>query len=256
MFTKPLFTSAVHSHQHSLTILNDLQQYDEFMESIQTMVDLGCGTGLDLEWWATRTTRDENPQPLNIKCMGVDLNESLPIAHKYENASYQRTNFEKTVHPWVDQKFDVLWCHDSFQYAIDPIGTLKLWRDISSPGCMLALAVPQTTNLIHNRLSVDQLTGVYHHYTMVNLMHMLAVTGWDCNTGYFRKQPNEPWITAIVYKSDTEPMDPGTTSWYELAERKLLPESAVKSINAHGYLRQEDLLIEWLDHSLAWMGKQ
>jgi hypothetical protein len=51
-------------------------------------------------------------------------------------------------------------------------------------------------------------------------------------------------------------MDPATTTWYDLADKKLLPDSAIKSINAHGYLRQEDLLIEWLDHSLTWMGKQ
>lgn len=256
MFTRPIFSSSEHSHQHSLTILNGLQEYDAFMESIQTMVDLGCGAGLDLEWWATRTTREENPQPLNIKCMGVDLTESLGVAHRYENVTYQRTNFEQVVHPWANQKFDVLWSHDSLQYATNPLATLRLWRDIGSEGSMLAVTVPQTTNLINNRLSVEQVSGVYYHYTLVNLMHMLAVTGWDCNSGYFRRLPNEPWITAIVYRSDREPMDPAQTTWYDLAETNLLPESAVKSIMAHGYLRQEDLLIEWLDHSLAWMGQQ
>ena len=74
-----LFATSQDSHKHSLEILNQLQEYDEFMESIQTMVDLGCGDGLDLEWWATRTTRDDNPEPLNIQCVGVDLIETPTI---------------------------------------------------------------------------------------------------------------------------------------------------------------------------------
>ena len=61
-----LLANPAQSHAHSQQTLNALYEYDDFMESIATMVDLGCGTGLDLEWWATRTTRDDNPQPLNI----------------------------------------------------------------------------------------------------------------------------------------------------------------------------------------------
>ena len=85
---------------------------------------------------------------------------------------------------------------------------------------------------------------------------MLAVTGWDCNSGYFHKLPDSPWLTALVYKSEHEPMNPKTTTWYDLADRGLLPESAVKSITAHGYPKQEELIIEWLYHSLTWLGKQ
>ena len=32
--------------------------------------------------------------------------------------------------------------------------------------------------------------------------------------------------------------------------------TAEKSIHAHGYLKQQDLVIPWLDHSLSWMGQQ
>ena len=89
------FITAEESHQHALETLNQLQEYDEFMESIQTFVDLGCGDGLDLEWWATRTTREDNPQPLNIKCTGVDLTSDLPKAKEYANITYQQNNFEE-----------------------------------------------------------------------------------------------------------------------------------------------------------------
>jgi len=250
-----MFSTPESSHEHSLTILNALQEYDEFMESITNLVDLGCGSGLDVEWWATRTTREDNPQPLNINCVGVDIANAIPAAKKYTNVTYQRTNFEEIVHTPKDHKFDVLWCHDAFQYCVNPVNTLIKWRDISSDGSMLVLTVPQLS-MINNRPAFNQLSGEYFHYSLVSLMHMLAVTGWDCNSGYFRKLPDSPWVTAIVYKSDIGPMDPRTTTWYDLADSGLLPESAVKSIIAHGYLKQEDLLIEWLDHSLIWMGKQ
>ena len=84
---------------------------------------------------------------------------------------------------------------------------------------------------------------------------MLAIAGWDCAGGFFRETPNDPCIHAVVYKGAQEPQDPRKTSWYDLAESNLLPESAAKSVNAHGYLRQQDLTVPWLDHSLTWMGK-
>ena len=43
-----MFTKAGDSHKHSLETLNALYQYDDFMSSIGTLVDLGCGNGDDL----------------------------------------------------------------------------------------------------------------------------------------------------------------------------------------------------------------
>jgi hypothetical protein len=85
---------------------------------------------------------------------------------------------------------------------------------------------------------------------------MLAVSGWDCANGHFKKEPNSPWLHAVVYKSKHQPMDPRKTSWYDLSDKGLLPESAVKSIFRYGYLRQQDLVLSWIDHSLSWMGQQ
>ena len=243
------------SNTHSLEVLSAIEVYDEFMESIKTLVDLGCGNGQDLEWWATRETSDDNPQPLNINCIGVDLLDQLPVGRQYNNITYQRTDFESTIHTPDPDKFDVLWCHNAFQYVVEPLKTLRHWRTIASENAMLILSIPQTTNIEHNKLSVEQESGVYYHYTMTNLLHMLAITGWDCRGGYFQKRLGDPWITAVVYKSDKDLLDPKTTTWYDLVEAQLLPESADNSINEHGYLREQDLILEWLDHSLTWLGK-
>ena len=85
---------------------------------------------------------------------------------------------------------------------------------------------------------------------------MLAISGWDCNAGFFKKDPNDTWLNAVVYKSQHKPMNPKTTSIYELAERKLLPESAEKCVNRFGELRQQELILPWLDKSLIHLGLQ
>jgi trans-aconitate methyltransferase len=251
-----LFADERASHQHSLDTLNAFYEHDDFMESIDTVVDLGCGQGFDLEWWATRTTRDENPQPLNIKCTGVDVLDQLSVAHRYPNITYQKTTFEGDVAPPSNTKFDVLWCHDAFQYAINPIQTLSNWWNIASDGGMMVIIVPQTTNIHRHQLAFTQESGCYYHHTLASLIHMLAVSGWDCKNGFFLKKPQDPWIHAVVYKSQHAPMDPRTTDWHTLSAMDLLPDSAKKSVYAHGELDQRDLVVPWLDYSLSWLGQQ
>jgi SAM-dependent methyltransferase len=246
------FEHSTSSHEHSLETLNQLYEYDDFMYSIRTLVDLGCGRGNDLEWWATRNTRDETPRPLDIKCTGVDLQETFPLTKQYSNVTYQQCDFETPIES-PKEGFDILWCHDSFQYAISPIQTLTNWWNMASPGGMLYICVPNTQRIYRRQLDYALPGGNYYHYTLVNLMYMLATTGWDCRSGFFKQAPGDEWIHACVYKSDIAPMDPKTTTWYKLSELKLLPQSTDASINAHGYLRQEDLIIQWLDRSLMSM---
>ena len=84
-------------------------------------------------------------------------------------------------------------------------------------------------------------------------MYMLATAGWDCAGGFFKQLPSEPWIHAVVYRSEQAPQLPREVTWHTLAEQNLLPESAVQSIYAHSALRQQDLIVPWIDHSLLSM---
>ena len=247
------FTTLESSHSHSLETLNLLYEYDDFMESITTLADMGCGESLDLEWWATRTTRDEQRRPLDIKCTGIDQIKKIDVAKKYPNVQYRRQDMESPI--MVQQKFDVVWCHDAFQYVIDPFSTLKNWWEAMSLNGMLIIIVPQMCVTENRDLAYDQRDFCYWSWTMVNLIHVLAVSGFDCAGGHFLKKFNDPWLYAAVYRSEHEPMDPKITRWYDLMEKKLLPESAVASITKHGYLRQRDLVLPWLDKSLTWLGK-
>lgn len=250
------FTSTRQSHEHSLQTLETFYEYDDFMESIESVVDMGCGKeGLDLEWWATRTTRDEARTPLNIRSVGVDKFENLPLAQQYKNVGYRQHDFEQPYPP-IKRRFDVLWCHDAFQYVMDPLKTLVQWREVVADDGMMVLILPQFTNIEFNVQCFDQPNFCYHNWTMVSLIHALSITGWDCGSGFFRKDPGDPWLHAVVYKSDQSPRDPRTTTWYELSDSGLLPESAKASIHKYGFLRQRDLVLPWLDKSLSDLSQQ
>jgi SAM-dependent methyltransferase len=235
--------------------LDLLGSYDSFMESVDSVLDMGCGTGQDLIWWATRALEDDNGDfiPLNIRCVGVDLIDNVPDIRPYKNITYRKSEFETLELHKKEKPYDVIWANNSFQYALDPLGTLKRWRNLLSNGGMLAMVVPSYTEVEYTRLSITQPDYAYHNYTTVSLLHMLAINGFDC--AFMKKDPGNSWIKVIAYKTDVEPFDPRTTRWYHLAETDLLPPSACASINRFGYLRQQDLVLEWLDHSLHWFGE-
>jgi hypothetical protein len=112
---------------------------------------------------------------------------------------------------------------------------------------MLVIVLPQTSNHQYNRYSSRVHSGCYFNHTVTHLLYMLAVNGFDCKDSYMLKEPNSPWINLAVYKSSIEPMNPSETSWYDLMEKGLLHDSLVASINKYGYLRQEDIILPWLD---------
>jgi hypothetical protein len=75
----------------------------------------------------------------------------------------------------------------------------------------------------------------------------LAVNGFDCRDAYAKKEENNPWLHLAVYKSDIAPMNPATTSWFDLADLGLLNDSIVASLNKYSHVRQEDIVYPWLD---------
>lgn len=248
------FTSQQLAHEHSLNILNQLYEHNEFMESISNMVHIGCqNEALDLQWWANAVINDDTNTPLNIKCIGVNQIQSLNVSHK--NISFQRQD----IHEFNKNKklFDVIWCYDILQFLPNPYQALANWWHIAQQDAMMVVAVPQTTNVEFNTLEYNVNLNHKHHFTMPLLIYMLAVNGWDCASGFFKKEITDPWIYAIVYKSDTSPMNPADTNLYNLIEdTNLLPKSIVQSITKYGMLRQKDLFLPWLDRSNMLMAQQ
>mgnify|MGYP003704878173 CR=1 FL=1 len=71
-----MFKNPQESHEHSLDVLKMLYEYDSFLDSLKVIADMGCGSGLDVEWWAKLTTRDEPPDPHDYLVYAVDRDTS------------------------------------------------------------------------------------------------------------------------------------------------------------------------------------
>jgi len=246
-----MFGSPEESHNHSREVLDIIETFYEFMISVGTVADMGGGNGLDAEWWATRETDPEvdttgRAQPLNIKSFVIDTIDKLSVSHK--NLTHIKVDMENT--DILLESYDVITSHDAFQQCISPVTTLKHWWELANPNAMLILQIPQTTNIKYNKHDISILSSEYYHYTLVNLIYMLAVNGWDCKNGMFTKGLQDPWIKAVVYKGEVNPMNPRTTSWRDLAELDLLSDSAVDSINRWGYVKQQDLVLPWFNGHL------
>ena len=240
------FKNEHESHDHSLSILNLLYEYDDFMDNLRTIVDMGCGAGMDSKWWATLYDREDPPNPHNYTVYGVDRNvEQVDPTFLDENPNLFliRADIERVRLP---KKADLIWCHDVFQSVINPLATLATWNQLMNVNGMLILSIPQHTNMRYNRLVTRSYSGCYYQHNLVGLMYMLAVNGFDCNDCFMQKQENDPWINIAVYKSQ-EPMDPATTTWHDLIKKELVSPSAANSIARHGYVKQEDLITRWLD---------
>jgi SAM-dependent methyltransferase len=238
--------------KHSLNILNLIRQYDTFLESLKIVADMGCGSGDDTDWWATLINNDDPPQPYNFAVYAVDCDPSklaqVPNRkniHKF-NSSYDVKNlFPVTV--------DFIWAYDSLQYSTNPLHTLRMWNSYMNTNGMLALTVPQHTGIEYHRYYSRGYNGCIYHYTPIMLIYMLAVNGFDCRDAYLLKQFQDPWIQIAVYKSDVAPMDPATTSWFDLIDKQLLHPSIVNSINSNGFLKQEEIVMPWLNKELYFI---
>jgi hypothetical protein len=244
------FKDVYASHDHSLRVLEILGGYDSFMDSLTTVVDMGAGSGLDINWWATAESWDgEEHRPYNFDCYAVDKNVT-ELTDLPKNVTVIEADFEKFS---MRKKIDLLWCHDTFQFALNPLETLRSWNQQMSVNGMLVLILPQTSSYQYNRFVNRVYDGCYYNYNVCNLLYMLALNGFDCKDSYMYKAPNDPWIHLAVYKSGIPPMDPGTTRWYDLADKGLLHDSIAGSVNKYGYLRQEDIILPWLDKSFYFV---
>lgn len=238
------FRNAYHSHEHSVyQVLNLIYGYDDFLESIASVADMGCGSGLDCQWWAQLENSQDPPEPYNYRVYGVDRDINQFRAEVTENLQLIQGNFETAVLP---EKVDLIYCHDSFQYALDPLNTLRVWNQQMNTNGMLIIAYQQPQAYVLNRWSNRTLPGCLYNHNFGTMLYMLSISGFDCRDAYFYKQPNNPWLYAAVYKNNENFFDP-TISWYELAERRVVNDSVAESVLKYGHLRLEEIFYPWLD---------
>ena len=238
--------------RHSLELLNLIQQYDQFLESLKHIAIMGSGNSEDVEWWATLMDNDDPPKPYNFACHAVDI-DATKLGQLPNLKNIHRNNNSFDAEYLFPVLVDFIYAHDCLQYSTNPLFTLNRWNSYLNTNGMLLLSVPQHTGIEYNRQYSRGYSGCYFHYTPINLIYMLAVNGFDCRDAYLLKRFQDPWINMAVYKSDVPPMDPATTSWYDLIDKNLLHPSIVDSVNANGYLKQEEICMPWLDRELYFI---
>lgn len=238
--------------RHSLSILELIQQYDTFLEGIRHIADMGCGTGEDINWWATLLKDNEASEPYNFNCFAVDKDASK-LAQVPARKNIHKINSYYDKPDIFPIPIELMLAHDSLQFSANPLNTLKVWNEAMKVNGMLIISVPQHTGIEYDQQYSRGYNGCFIHYTPIMLLYMLAVNGFDCADAYLLKKFNEPWINIVVYKSDIAPMDPNTTSWFDLIGKGLLHPSIVNSLNANGYLKQEEIIMPWLDKELYFI---
>jgi SAM-dependent methyltransferase len=240
------FSSQYQSHLHSLKTLNLLYEYDSFLDSIKVIADMGAGAGYDTKWWSELQTRDDPQEPRGIWVYAIDRYKKFEPDNVKGNRVKQIISDFETVK--LPTPVDLIWCHDSFQYVLDPIKTLRNWNRLLQQDGMLILSFPQLSSYVNRQYSNRVYSNTYYNHNIVSLMYMLGVCGFDCNDAYFYRDPSDknPWIHAAVYKA-SDPLDPATTTLWDLASENLLNPSAIACLEKHGHLRQEEILTTWFD---------
>jgi len=231
---------------HAESVLGELRNYDSFLDSLHTICDMGCGVGNEIHWWATLETRDDPPKPYNYNCFAVDT-DPTKLSQIPNLPNIKKINRDFNESAIIPVSVDLMFAHDSLPYSYNPLATLRNWNELMTENGMLVLSIPQTNGVEYNRYYSRTYNYCYFNYTPTSLIYMLAVNGFDCRDAYLIKKFQDPWIDIAVYKSNIKPMDPSTTSWYDLVDIGLLHPTIVNSINKNGHLRQEEIILPWLD---------
>jgi len=246
------FKNEFESHEHSLQTLDQLYEYDSFLDSLTTIADFGCGTGRDVQWWANLMTRDDPPRPRNYKVYACDhavdklLDDEV---REYANVHPAQIDLDSDDPP-LSVEVDFIWSHNTFQYMTNPMRTLGAWSRQLVENGMLMMVFPQSTYTKYGHEEVVYSTSqLYYNHNLIHMIYMLAVNGFDCGDAYMKKELDDPWIHVAVYKSH-EPMNPKTTTWFDLADKDLINKTFVECLNKYGYIRQDKILTQWIDKGL------
>ena len=236
------------SHAYALETLNMLNQYQDFLDNIKNLADMGCGTGTASQWWANLTKLDGSTYR-DIKVNAVDINLDLRSVLRHPNINYITADFSDSTLPNESQDF--IWAHNSFQFSRNPFHTLTHWYDIMTVEGMLLIAIPYCFSIRTHRevQTVDMLhlSNSYYNLSLGSLIMLLIANGFDCKHGHFKFDRKNNWIQAAVYKLPTRP-NPGI-SWYEMTEQKLLPLTMDASIMKNGSFNETDIVCEWIDRT-------
>ena len=122
------------------------------LENAQRVLDVGTGTGLQL-----KAIHDVHP---GIELFGLDLSEAAVQAAQKALAGIQVDLRPGSIHStdYGDDYFDIVTCHSSLSYWIDPQGCINEIYRILKPGGKALIFEPQRE--IDMEAALDQIRDV------------------------------------------------------------------------------------------------
>ena len=169
----------VDSHANSIEALNILNRYQNFMDNINVVADMGSGYGLDALWWANLTKVDGTPR--NIQVNAVDLRLEWQSLPRHNNINYIEADFSNSGLKSNSQDF--LMAHNSLQFSISPIHTLLHWWDIMKPDAMLLVTLPYNFKIDNHRefqkVNATHVNGSNFNLKIFNFIMILSANGFD-----------------------------------------------------------------------------
>ena len=177
--------------QHNVETLTTLNQFQDFIDNIEVVADMGCGLGTDAIWWTSLV--DDYGDQRNIKVNAIDREIDKLRNKRHTNINYMESDFSNTG--LESNSHDFVWAYNSLQYSLNPIQTLSHWWDIMKVDAMLLITLPYNFSVNDHRdiLKVDAeyQHNCYFNWTMGNLIMSLIITGFDCRNGHFKIDKNQ-----------------------------------------------------------------
>jgi SAM-dependent methyltransferase len=238
---------------HARKFLEQIYIHPELMESIGTVLDIDCGTGLDSEWWATRPNYDEkNPQPLEIDVTATSrVREISKEVEALERVNYIQTSKKQFWEELPGNKYDVVWCHSVLHKYANFYKALQEINKLQDKDGMLCVTVPKIHNIFYNEPDYRLYPDCHTDINIVNLIYGLSLAGYDCRDAYFMQEKNSNLINAVVYKNSDVIYNVDEITPYDLMEMDRLPASMVQQLNKFGYISNKNLYLSWMDGTLV-----
>lgn len=225
-----------------------LDMRTDFMDSLSIIADMGCGKGADASAWADCV--DEDGKSRNLFVFAVDKILQIDNHNRRQNVRIVKEDYSNTT--IAKNKVDVLWCYDSFQYATEPVKTLRHWWEIMNENGLLYIAIPQTNYIDDlSRWQMINKNGCLWSHNISSLIYLLAACGFDCKDGHFKQRRHEQMLHLCVYKSPNKPLNLNDANLYTLNDMNMLPDSISKCVEKYGAIRHEYLQLTWLDGSIS-----
>ncbi|HEY9217404.1 MAG TPA: class I SAM-dependent methyltransferase [Phenylobacterium sp.] len=146
------------------------------------MLDVGCGEGFALAWFAQRgwTVRGLDHSSAGLAAQNPQLIEKLTTGDVF-------ANLQGLI--GAGETYDLVWLNHVLEHVVDPVALLRSLRRLVAPGGVLVVTVPNDASALQEDLLAAgdiperfwiALPDHLSYFTGESLARTCAETGWTC----------------------------------------------------------------------------